>query len=328
MKKIDSWLAPNNAKIPDFIICGAMKSGTSTLHAILAKHPDIYIPEKEIHFFDMDNIIQHPDFNFFEKGCWSCHSVEKSPKKYWQWYLSNFTSANDNQIIGEDSTTYLASELAAKRIGMQNKAIKTVIMLRLPTLREYSQYWHMLRSGRATYSFEDTLKFAPSSILNRSLYFQQIERFLKYVPKEQVKIVIFEEFLVDKVKCVEDVCKFLGVDFELLPMRAIDLHENAAKYPKYPHLQFLKNRMFPSAGNSSYVDIFESNTKVTLSEKLSMSKIIDKAHRLINPLSVNKTARMIPETRKFLDDYFYKELDGINELLEKDVLSVWFNSFE
>lgn len=324
--KTDSWLAPTNAKIPDFIICGAMKSGTTTLHAILAKHPDIYIPEKEIHFFDMDNIIQHPDFNSFDKGCWSSHSVEKSPEKYWHWYTSNFTTATENQLVGEDSTTYLASALAAKRIGMQNKAIKTVIMLRHPTLRAYSQYWHMLRSGRATYSFEDTLKYAPSSILNRSLYLQQIESFLKYIPKEQVKFVLFEEFIADKVKCIDDVCKFLGVDFKLLPKGAIDLHENSAQYPKHPRLQVLKNRFFPGAGNSSYIGVFELGRKVTLLEKLSLSKVVDKIHRLINPLSVNKTSTMPPETRKFLDDYFCKELDGINELLGRDALSIWFNS--
>ena len=198
-------------------------------------------------------------------------------------------------------------------------------MLRQPTLRAYSQYWHMLRSGRATYSFEDTLKYVPASILNRSLYLKQIESFLKYLPKEDIKFVIFEEFLADKDKCVRELCDFLGIDFELLPEEAIDLHENAAMYPKFPRLQFLKNRLFPAAGNSSYIDIFELDRKTTLFKGLSISKVVDKIHRMINPLSVNKVSRIAPETRKFLDDYFYKELDGINELIEKDVLSIWFN---
>ena len=53
--------------LPDFIIAGATKSATTTLHTILNKHPDVFIPNGELHFFDMDDIFEHPDFNEFDK---------------------------------------------------------------------------------------------------------------------------------------------------------------------------------------------------------------------------------------------------------------------
>ena len=88
MKNI--WKATNHKLLPDFIIGGAMKSGTSTLHTILSHHPDIFIPSDEIHFFDIDNILQHPDFNFYENGKWVYQSMEKNPEKMWKWYHNKF----------------------------------------------------------------------------------------------------------------------------------------------------------------------------------------------------------------------------------------------
>jgi len=325
-KDTNAWLAPTGEKTPDFIICGAMKSGTSTLHAILNHHPDVFIPEKEVHFFDMDNIVEHPDFNSFTNRQWQNNSVENDRQKYWQWYSANFSTAKANQVVGEDSTTYLASPLAIKRIAAQEKPIKLLIMLRNPTARAYSQYWHMLSSGRASHSFENTLQYNPTSVLNRSLYYSQIVSLLRYIPKEQVKFIIFEEFLQDKSKCVKEVCDFLSVDYSELPQDALNLHANAGLFPKYPSLQWIKNRLHPAGGNGSYGDHFSPYKHNTWLNKLTWSKFLDKSHRVINPLVSHKPAKMNLETKKFLDEYFINELEGLNEVLGKDVLSLWFKS--
>ena len=122
-----NWLLQESKKLPDFIIGGAMKSATTTLHAILHRHPDISIAHEEIGFFDIDNLLEHPDFAFFdaEKNSWHTQFINQSPAKAWEWYLSNFPG--DDMLRGEDSTTYLASPIAAKRIGMQHKNIKMII---------------------------------------------------------------------------------------------------------------------------------------------------------------------------------------------------------
>ncbi len=46
----NNWISPKDVRVPDFIICGTMKSGTSTLHYILNQHPHVYIPDGELHF--------------------------------------------------------------------------------------------------------------------------------------------------------------------------------------------------------------------------------------------------------------------------------------
>lgn len=63
------WKYPPGMTLPDFIICGAMKSGTTTVHGILNRHPQIFIPDPEIHFFDIDDVLQHPDYFCFQ-GEW------------------------------------------------------------------------------------------------------------------------------------------------------------------------------------------------------------------------------------------------------------------
>lgn len=317
----DKWLAPSGMNLPDFIICGGMKCGTSTLHAMLNQHPDVFIPKNEVHFFDLDNPLQHADFNSFGQGGWQSHTLADNSDNYWQWYSQQFYSAKKGQVIGEDSTTYLASSLAAKRIAMQNKEIKLIVMLRQPSKRAYSQYWHLVHSGRAIYNFEDTLQLNPNSVLNRSMYLTQINELLKYIPKKRIKFVIFEQFLKNKKTVLKDVCDFIGISSERLPVEVEEVHENITTYPKYYQLQLLKNKLFPMAGNLSYANQFDLN-------KSSVSRgflhYINAFHRRVNPLITKKPSSMAVSTRQFLDDLFKRELEGLNELVEYDVYSLWF----
>src|SRR5690554_4926323 len=118
-KQQNYWVSSQPEKLPDFIIGGAMKSGTSTLHSILDRHPDVNLAHNELGFFDVDGIMEHPDFNFFDERSkiWVSQSMLENPEILWNWYYSNFDPLrNDNIIIGEDSTTYLTSSIAAKRI--------------------------------------------------------------------------------------------------------------------------------------------------------------------------------------------------------------------
>ena len=140
-----SWVAPKGFKIPDFIICGAMKSGTTTLHHILNQHQNVFIPDRELGFFGIDNLVQHPDYSYFDGRIWYTQLIDDDPLHFWSWYSSHFNDALERRVVGGDSTTYLASEVAATRIGLQNKPIKLVVMLRNPTARAYSDYWHRVR---------------------------------------------------------------------------------------------------------------------------------------------------------------------------------------
>lgn len=324
--KFKNWQSDEPENLPDFIIGGAMKSGTTSLHAILNHHPDIYIPKGEIHFFDVDNLAAHNDFLFHDKvtGKWQSQLMEDDPERMWKWYNSKFEN-HGGKVKGEDSTTYLSSPIAAQRIALQKKDVKFIFMLRNPVARAYSQYYHMLRTGRATFSFEDTLKFSPMSILERSLYKEQLDVYYSYFPKERIKVVCFENFINDPKSHIKDICNFVGVDSSLLPEEAYQIHTHKARIPKYEKLQAKKNYFFRSIGNNFYDDDLPF---AAISVKKQISKFswgIYKVHNLINPhLNIKKPGLNI-NTRNFLNKYFYRELDGINELTGQDLLGKWFS---
>ena len=93
----------NEHRWPHFIIAGAMKSGTTSLHYILNHHDNIFVPAGEIFFFDMDDIQQHPDFCMDIAGGWAFHDYEQGYNHYLEWYEDFFRGAVDGQILGEDS---------------------------------------------------------------------------------------------------------------------------------------------------------------------------------------------------------------------------------
>jgi hypothetical protein len=318
------WCASEQIILPDFIIGGAMKSGTTTLHEILNQHPDVFIANDELHFFDMDNIAQHPDFNQFKRGHWSSHNLEENSASYWQWYSSQFTAAKDGQLIGEDSTTYLASESALQRIALQNKQIKLVILLRHPTARTYSHYWHMVRAGRAMFNFEDTLRFSPHSLLNRSAYLPQLKSLFIHIPKEQVRVILFEDFLLDKTKVIEGLCEFLGLDFARLPSAALDTHANHSRIPRFVALHLLKSRLLPNNTNNQYMRHFANANMRREDRKPFLSMFFKYLYSVLNPLECKKPAKIRPDTQRFLDEYFFRELQGLDELIGQEVLSKWF----
>ncbi|WP_417558703.1 sulfotransferase family protein [Mesoflavibacter zeaxanthinifaciens] len=322
---MNNWIAKDTDLLPDFIIGGAMKSGTSTIHNILEKHPKVFIPKKEIGFFDIDNILEHSDFNFFTENKWVSQSMDKDPEKMWRWYQEKF-KGKESCLKGEDSTTYLASKIAAKRISLQKKDIKLIFILRQPSLRAYSNYYHLLRTGRATHSFEDTLRFNPFTVLNRSLYKEQLENYYKYIPKSRIKIILFEDLISNQESVIKEVCKFLNLNFNDLPKDALNIHSNKASVPKSMTLLIRKNTLLRNLGNARYTNNLPYKSNFEAKNRPFLVKVINKIHAKLNPQLAIDPPKINPETKRFLDGYFYEELKGLDELVGEDVLCKWFNN--
>lgn len=322
----NKWVSKHPDRLPDFIIGGAMKSGTTSLHSILNEHPDVAIAREELGFFDIDCMIQHPDFNFYDSGAdrWISQSMASNPQELWTWYERQFKDLDPNaKLIGEDSTTYLSSSVAAQRIAMQKKEIKLIFILRHPTKRTISNYLHKLKSGRAIYSLEDTLRLQPETIVSRSMYKSQLEVYYNYIPFENIKVVVFEDFVTNKKACLKDICQFLNLDFEKFDLEVFDTHSNKTKIPRSLKLQLIRNRLL--IRNNAYRYSKALPIQPTIEYKMPLGhRIINKFHKWINPLNVNN--KFIPKssTLSFLDDHFKKELEGLDELVRIDILKKWF----
>jgi hypothetical protein len=301
-----------------------MKSGTTSLHQILDKHPDVFMAKGELGFFDMDNILEHPDFNYLDKyKKWQTQNIHKNPSNAWSWYNQKFDGAHQ-KLKGEDSTTYLASHIAAKRIGVQHKEIKMIFMLRHPTARTISNYYHLLKSGRAIYSLEDTLQFNPQSIIRRSLYKIQLEQYYKFLKPENIKIILFEDFINNPELVVSELCSYLHISEKKFSKEDFKLHFNKTVYPKYQKIQCFYNRLNRNIGKTRYSESLPLKYNIKTNDIGLKEKILKKIHTKINPKKDKFKPDISSNTKQFLDDYFKIELNGLDELTGLKIMNKWF----
>lgn len=208
----------HNRHLPHFLIIGAQKAGTESLFFYLAQHPHILRGiRKEVHFFDGG---LNPKVDNYAKG-------EK-------WYRSNFPlkeRKNDRMKTFEASPLYMFNPLAAKRIFKLIPAVKIIALLRNPTERAISHYFHEKRKGREPLSIGRALHeeesrlhrllqskdyknetFIHHSYKHRGLYKDQIQRYLRFFSRNQILILCSEEFFDRPVETLRRVFEFVGVD--------------------------------------------------------------------------------------------------------------------
>lgn len=220
--------------LPDFIIGGAMKSGTTSLHYYLRQHPQLFMldgREQETHFFDDDNN--------FSKGT--------------DWYRSLFLGALPDQLVGQTSPLYLYLDYVPRRIKAVLPNVKLIFILRNPIDRAYSHYWHVWRKRRENLSFERAVASEEGRLVNyyavknfsyvsRGLYDHQLRRYLECFDKESVKVILFEDLNNDPVAVARDCFDFLGVDPKFIP--DTESNFNPSKVPKSRFVRrILKNPM-------------------------------------------------------------------------------------
>ncbi len=221
-------------RLPDFLIGGAQKSGTTTLHRLLERHPQIFLPPRpqELDFFDR----------------------EESYARGLDWYRAHFATATErHRALGQTSTHYLYESEAAARIARDLPAAKLIFILRDPTERAWSHYWHTVKYGLETADFAAALAREPRrrlhgaderryfSYLDRGFYARQLEPYLERFPRPRILVLLTEELAGEPGAIVDRCCDFLGVEpYSLqLPSAALERRWNAARQPRWPRLQRL-----------------------------------------------------------------------------------------
>lgn len=218
--------------LPNFIIVGAMKGGTTSLAHMLRRHPDIYMPKREVHFFDK------PDYRGGAAA-----------------YATRFTGRQQELAIGEKTPTYSHHPAVAVRIAQLLPEVKIIWILREPVARAYSHYWFFVSMGKERLSFEAALEREERGqtrdytmrYRDRSNYVKQIQRYLKHFSKEQMLFLLFEEFVQQPDMVLARTCRFLGVDDSFaFPQRPA--RRNITTRPRSTTLQWLAFHLFNKRG--------------------------------------------------------------------------------
>ncbi len=191
--------------LPDYLLIGFAKCGTTSLHEYLIQHPSIYPPlGKEIDYFDR---LYGRGINWYKA---------KFPLKTQKFFVKNILKKNF--ITGEATPRYMEHPHALMRIKNHVPNAKFIILVRNPIERAFSHYNMNLRNGYEYRSFEDALKHEEKRIqgryekmeknenfyswdydlfgyLQHGLYINKLEKWLEIFPKEQFLILQSEEFL-------------------------------------------------------------------------------------------------------------------------------------
>jgi hypothetical protein len=214
--------------LPDAVILGAQKCGTSSLQGYLVQHPGVIAPlRKEVHYFDLN------------------HGQGET------WYRAHFGREGEPGLNLDASPYYLFHPAVPPRMHALLPEAKLIVLLRDPVRRAYSHYWHERDKGRESLSFEDAIHAEPSrlgqdevrlasgeleasrehqlhSYLARGRYAEQLERWYALYPRERVLVLRFEDFVREPLAGLNQTLAYLG----LSPMTALDLEaRNTRKYP-------------------------------------------------------------------------------------------------
>jgi len=274
-----------------------------------------------VYFFDVDDFEQHTDF-FTDGGEFNFHDFDRDFETYAAWYRAFFRDARPGQLVGEDSTTYLTSRRAPDRIARLLPRAKLIAMLRDPVARAYSHYWHNVRAGYATKSFEKTLRYNPGNLLQRGYYHEHLQRYRGFLRSGQLLVIFFEDFVADTLATIDRVCAHIGLE-QPPDLNQVETRQNAGSHP-----WFLPGRLLV---NSTFRPLFAKCRRIPNTPGYRSHSGTPKppprrgslADRIGASLPKRKTPSMKPETRAFLEQIFRRENSGLSELLGTDVSSRW-----
>ena len=295
--------------LPNFLMIGAQKSGTSAIYAYLSQHPQVFTSEnKEPGFFAFEGLRRSfagPDDA--RAGRYIVRDLER--------YRRLFREAGDRARAGEASSIYLYAPQAAERIRHYIPNAKLIAVLRDPVDRAYSAYRHLVRDGRESLSFEEGLAAEPSRTAanwhpifhykQRGFYYAQLRRFFELFSREQMAVYTYDEFKADPRALLKSMFVFLGIDPDFQPDMSV--RHNVSGIPRSRLLHAiidrpsrakdLAKRLLPAGAARLHAALMSRNIEVS-------------------------EPRIAPETERALREEYRGDIVQLESLIGRD-LSAW-----
>jgi hypothetical protein len=174
---------------PNFIYIGPDKAGSSWLHEVLLRHPQIFLsPAKDLYFFD----------RYYDRGL--------------DWYLRQFDDARpEHLVVGEVCQDYLFHPEAPQRIADSLGSCRMMVTLRDPADRAFSSYLYMLRSGWEPGTFLQALAGQPM-LLQHGSYATALERFTDRFGRDQIHVAVFDDLVADPQAFIDALTAWLDIE--------------------------------------------------------------------------------------------------------------------
>jgi hypothetical protein len=202
-------------RLPDFLIIGAARCGTTWLYECLKAHPGIYLPADK-----------RPEPHFFLKQSEYDRGLAYYSARY-------FDQADPSLVAGEASTSYLYHPSVAARVARHLPDVRLIAILRNPVDRAFSNYIVSRRNGLETLSFSDAIRTEPSRLadpgsefereicpfayIDRGRYLAQLSRYMGLFSRQRLHVVLFDDLAASPEQVLRATHAFLGVDPDFLP---------------------------------------------------------------------------------------------------------------
>jgi hypothetical protein len=273
----------------DFIGIGSGKCGSTWLYDNVVKHPQIYRGNlKELNYFS-DLYDEHP----------------------YSWYESQFAGCEAGTLKGEFSVTYLAHPLAAERIKHHLPDVKLIAIIRNPVDRTYSNYLHSLRKGDVSPSLPFARYIEDERHLAPARYAAHLRVWLERFPRQQLLVLLLEEFVEDLPAGYRETFRFLGVDKPDFLPPGYASKRNEARLYRHLWLENLLVQSYRWLSRKGYTRLVKKITETQLADVI----------RSLNQSSA-EPPRLDESSRQRLHEYFQPLNAELSDLLQKD-LSVW-----
>lgn len=300
-------------RLPDFLIIGAPKSGTTSLYHYLTQHPQIFMSSnKEPYFFAFEG--SRPTFcGPGDEQAWiNAQSVVNLSD-----YQQLFTKARDDQQCGEASTMYLYVKESCDRIYHYIPQAKLIAFLRHPVDRAYSHYKHLRRDGREWESdFSQSMRkeherieqgWSPAWHYRQvGNYCEQIKRFQQCFGPSQLKIFLYDDLVSNPQKLCCDLFEFIKVDSSL-EIDTSKRHNTTTAVRKNKAIHNFLTQ--PSKLKSTLRQVVPAHIRKPLSAKVYRK-------------NAKSIASLSDALRSELTDSFRAEILQLQDLIDRD-LSHW-----
>ena len=263
----------NNLKLslPNFLIIGTQKGGTTWLHENLKRHPEIFLPngKKELEFFSyydkkladygLADYLKH--FNQFEDLIKS-----DKPKAIGEATPSYFWSIDPNRQWSNPTNEHFNRKIPQSVYNILGAKVKLILCLRNPVHRAISAYFHHIKRDRIDYKTQSILDVGHlHGIIDMGFYAQHLNAWLAKFDLSNFKVLIYEQDIKNnKQQTIENICDFLGVDYGIFPADT-----NLNRY----HNKGLKYRLNEDGAFLIFPDRDETELVVTPEEIIKLKQI-------------------------------------------------------
>lgn len=296
-------------KLPNFLIIGVQKAGTTSIYGYLKQHPQVYMsPVKETNFFSTD----------WEKKTENKSDTEKKKRiDSWEKYCALFQNVKDEIAIGEASPNYLANyKTSSEMIVRYVPDVKMIAILRNPVDRAYSDYLMHLRDGinvGKVRSLSEQVKFRAntSSTIKKGFYYSPVKHYFDTFGQEKLKIILYDDLSKNSLGIMQDIYKFIGVDDKFNPDTSI--RQQAAAIPKNQAMNNLLQTKNPV--RTAISSTLKVVMPLEMRQKIRSGLIkFNSGGKELKPLS--------SEERKLLTDFYREDILLLQDLIQRD-LSSW-----